>query len=155
MEAFVEVRNHVPFKRIEFYVVITSVIALCISILFVSVTVAYALGKSVNTPAAAETSQAIRTQSVPADAGDQNTFHGMLTDSFCSARHARNSNRSSTECARICVRRGANYLLVSSDASYVVRGNKMLLNSLAGQRVTVVGALKGNSIGVRSISAAD
>lgn len=158
LEVFVEVRNHDRFKRLGFCLIIVSVVALCISILFASVTVAYAVGKSMNVASNASVASAVTPESSGAGApqtADIKTFHGMLTDSFCSARHARNSNRSSTECTRACVRRGASYVLVNSESKHVLKGSKMQLNSLAGQRVTVIGELSGNSIGVRTITAGD
>lgn len=145
------------FRYLGFCFVVASVVALCISILFVSVTVAYAVGKSIGAPTATLATQSTSNVSpapVPsAVPADLQSFHGMLTDSYCGARHARNSNRSSTECTRVCVRHGASYLLISGNTRYVVQGDKAQLNSFAGQRVTIAGELHGNSIGAHSVRA--
>jgi hypothetical protein len=149
---FVAVQKH-SFKRLGFCLVIACVMALCLSILFASGTVAYAVGKSMNAAPVAANNQDTP-QSTP-HADDLKTFHGMLTDSYCSARHSRYSNKSSVECARMCIRHGANYLLVNSENKFVLHGNKAELNHLAGQRVTIIGALNENSIGVHSIRGGD
>lgn len=75
----------------------------------------------------------------------------MVTDSYCGARHSRNSNRSSTECVRYCTHRGASYILVSNGGAYILRGNKAMFNKFAGQRVKVMGTLEGRALGVRSM----
>lgn len=159
-------RKHGSLKIVWFCTVVVFVIAICISILFVSATVAFAVSRSIHasaTPAPAQTQNATTEQSASVQNVDQTTpapedlktLNGMVTDSYCGARHIRNSNRSSTECARICVRRGAGYILVNTDGSYLLRGNKVMLNTFAGQRVKVVGTLDGHSIGVRSMVVSD
>lgn len=153
------VRKQGTLKVVWFCTVIAFVVALCISILFVSATVAFAVNRSMHAssspaPTSAQTQNAPVMQNVDQTAPapeDLKTLNGMVTDSYCGARHIRNSNRSSTECARICVRRGAGYILVNTDGSYLLRGNKTMINTFAGQRVKVVGTLDGHSIGVRSM----
>ena len=164
--------KHVSVKVVWFCTVVVFVVALCISILFVSVTVAFAVNRSMHasspSPASAQTQDAPAAQNpamqnstvqnvdqTTTPVGDLKTLNGMVTDSYCGARHIRNSNRSSTECARICVRRGAGYILVNGDGSYLLHGNKITINSFAGQRVKVVGTLDGHAIGVRSMRISD
>ncbi len=55
----------------------------------------------------------------------------------------------------MCVHRGAGYILVNTDGSYLLRGNKSMINTFAGQRVKVVGTLDGHEIGVRSMVVSD
>ncbi len=75
-------------------------------------------------------------------------FSGVITDSRCGARHLRNSGRSSAECVRACVRRGAKYILVDGDATYVLAGNSALLDGLAGERAHISGTLEGDVLAV-------
>lgn len=151
-------KEHSSWKIVWFCTVIVSVVALCISILFLSVTVAFAVSRSMNgaSPAPAQNAPAVQnvSQNTP-NTEDLKTLSGMVTDSYCGARHLRNSNRTSTECARICVHRGAGYILVNTDGSYLLRGNKSMINTFAGQRVKVLGTLDGHEIGVRSMTVSD
>jgi hypothetical protein len=78
------------------------------------------------------------------------TFNGMITDSYCGARHRRGSHQSSSECARTCVRKGATYVLVDGDHRYQLRGGNEVLDKLAGQRVNVTGMRQGDTIAVTS-----
>ena len=114
--------------------------ALGLAILFASATVAFALAQSLKSPA-----------SKPLNAGDAatgKTFAGIITDSICGARHARDSGKSPAECTRICARKGANYMLVDGDKTYVLGGNPADIDKLAGQRVSVAGTLNGGTIKV-------
>jgi hypothetical protein len=75
---------------------------------------------------------------------------GMITDSYCGARHRRGSQQSSAECARACVRKGASYVLVDGDRRYQLTGQGEALDKLAGQRANVTGTLEGTTIAVTS-----
>lgn len=193
-------RKQGRLKRVEFYAVIAFVLVVCVSILFVSVTVAFAVRRSVinntairqnglapnapseNTLASTSSvqgasSQGTAIQGTPfqsaalqnasaqsvsdpnsassSSAMELSTVSGMVTDSYCGARHSRNSNRSSTECVRYCTHRGAGYILVSSGGVYMLRGNRAMFNRFAGQRAKVTGTLDGKVIGVRSMVASE
>jgi hypothetical protein len=87
-------------------------------------------------------------QSAPNPVGA--TFNGMITDSFCGARHLRRSHQNSAECARTCVRKGARYVLVDGNRRYQLTGGDDALDRLAGQRATVTGTRQGNAIAVDS-----
>ena len=78
------------------------------------------------------------------------TFNGMITDSYCGARHLRGSHQSPAECARACVRRGATYILVSGDQRYQLTGAEDTLSRLAGQRANVTGTRQEGTIVVTS-----
>jgi hypothetical protein len=78
------------------------------------------------------------------------TFSGMITDSYCGARHRRGSHQSSAECARACVRKGATYVLVDGDHRYQLTGANEVLDKLVGQRANVMGAREGSAISVTS-----
>ncbi len=76
------------------------------------------------------------------------TFSGIITDSRCGARHLQNSDKTPAECTRSCVRHGAKYMLVDGDASYILEGNRAEFDSLAGERVRIVGTVQGDVLTV-------
>jgi hypothetical protein len=78
------------------------------------------------------------------------TFTGMITDSHCGARHMRKSNMTSAECARACYRKGASYLLVDGNRRFTLIGGESALDKLLGQRASVVGSRRGDTIIVDS-----
>jgi hypothetical protein len=79
------------------------------------------------------------------------SFSGLITDSYCGARHQRHSNLTPEDCARLCIRNGASYVLVNGHHRYHLSGNKESLNKLLGTRVTVTGTLAGDTIEVNSV----
>ena len=81
-------------------------------------------------------------------------FTGMVTDSHCGARHIRNSHQNSSECARMCFRRGASYVLVDGEHRYTLVGGEAELSKLAGERANVTGTRQGNAILVNSAAEA-
>ena len=87
---------------------------------------------------------------VTAESQDGDTFTGMISDSWCGARHKRNSQLSSAECAHACVRRGASYVLVDGDRRFALRGAETSLTRLAGERAHVSGTRQGGAIVVNS-----
>jgi len=85
--------------------------------------------------------------------GETRTFTGMITDSHCGARHSRNSDKTSAECAHLCVHsKGSHYVLVDGEEIHGLQGDRTQLDKLAGTRVNVVGRLVGDTIRVQSIS---
>jgi hypothetical protein len=78
------------------------------------------------------------------------TFNGMITDSGCGARHSMKSGKSSAECVRSCVRKGAHYVLVDGEENHLLDGDNRRFEQLAGERVRVAGTLEGNTIKVKS-----
>jgi hypothetical protein len=110
------------------------VAALALSIVFVSATAAYALAAAF-------------------DAGNEpalQEFSGVIGDSRCGGRHAM-SNKSPEECTRLCVTQGAKYVLVNGENVYTLDGNTAAFSSLAGERVTISGALDGSTLKVTSV----
>ena len=87
----------------------------------------------------------------PPDENTAPSFSGIITDSRCGARHVRNSDESSSQCARRCVRNGAHYLLIDGDQKYVLTGQHEMLERFAGERVSVTGARQGSRIVVTSV----
>jgi hypothetical protein len=82
------------------------------------------------------------------------TFAGVITDSYCGAKHSASSGKTSAECVRDCLRHGAKYLLVDGDASYILTGRPAQLEKLSGERVRVQGTLQGNVLRVSSVKPA-
>ena len=90
------------------------------------------------------------TQLVPHSATELQSFRGMVTDSRCNGRHLRNSGLGPAECAHLCLRRGAGYVLVDGERRYRLEGDPQLLEPLVGTRVSVRGTRQGETISVRS-----
>lgn len=90
-----------------------------------------------------------------ADSGAESgkTLVGMITDARCGARHSRNSNKTSAECANSWVGNGSRYVLVDGEEVHGLEGDRAQLDRLAGVRVEVVGRLVGDRIEVESIRA--
>ncbi|MGH9514474.1 MAG: hypothetical protein ACRD3P_02220 [Terriglobales bacterium] len=88
----------------------------------------------------------------PADPqhSDLSSFSGLITDSYCGARHERHSNLTPEDCARACIRNGATYVLVNGHRRYKLSGNEESLNKFLGTRATVTGTLQGETISVSS-----
>jgi hypothetical protein len=88
----------------------------------------------------------------PADPqhSDLSSFSGLITDSYCGARHQRHSNLTPEDCARACIRNGATYVLVNGRHRYNLSGDEESLNKLLGTRATVTGTLQGETISVSS-----
>ena len=79
---------------------------------------------------------------------------GVVTDSYCGARHSRNSGKTSEECTRDCVRNGAKYVLVNGENIYTLSGNQTAIGKVAGQRAQLHGMLDGGNLRVVSIATA-
>ena len=106
-----------------------------------------------STPVAEEPAieqQPKRTQPVEDGVAGQ-SFAGMITDSRCGARHQMNSDKTSAECVRSCVRNGAHYVLVDGEKLYALEGDPVQLEKLAGERVRVVGMREGDTIKVKTV----
>jgi hypothetical protein len=79
------------------------------------------------------------------------TFSGMITDAHCGAKH-KVRDEAPAACTRICVKDGSRYVLVDGDKAYELRGDVVQLNRMAGERVTITGSLRGNTVDVTSMS---
>jgi hypothetical protein len=79
-------------------------------------------------------------------------YEGVLTCSRCGARHSAALAKTAADCARICVRDGASFVLVDGDATYLLDGDMSVLSRLAGQRARVVGELDGKTIRISSVT---
>ena len=83
----------------------------------------------------------------------QQAYVGMVTCSRCFAKHSAKIGRTATDCARSCIRDGANFTFVNGDRTYLLEGDSAELKRVAGQRVQIVGALNGSTITVASVAA--
>jgi len=83
----------------------------------------------------------------------QQTYVGMVTCSRCFAKHSAKIGATATDCARVCIRDGANFTFVNGDRTYLLEGDPAALKRVAGQRVQIVGALNGGKITVASVAA--
>jgi hypothetical protein len=83
----------------------------------------------------------------------QQTYVGMVTCSRCLAKHSATIGATATDCARVCIRDGANFSFVNGDHTYLLEGEPEALKRVAGQRVRIVGALNGGTITVASVAA--
>ena len=82
----------------------------------------------------------------------QQSFNGVVTDSMCGAAHMA-KDKTPAECTRMCVKDGMKYALAADKKLYTLEGHEAELSKLAGQRVTVKGTLKGNTLSVQEVAA--
>ena len=85
--------------------------------------------------------------------GQQQTYEGMVTDSRCGAKHQSSIGKTATDCTRACVHAGSQFALVDGDNTYLLEGRPLELKRAAGQRSTITGTLRGNTIMVSSVAA--
>lgn len=81
------------------------------------------------------------------------TLTGTVSDSMCGAKHMM-TNVTPAQCTRECVKQGSDYALVSGGKVYTLKGDAKQIDKYAGQNVTVTGTVSGDTVNVRSISAA-
>ena len=90
-------------------------------------------------------------------AGGTQTFTGKVSDAMCGAKHTE-GNLAPADCVRACVQKGANYALVGGDNVYTLDAKDQAvsaeLNKLAWQQAKVTGTANGDTISVKSVTAA-
>jgi hypothetical protein len=147
--------NRSWFALVTFCATTAVVVALGMALFFASVTVAFAVARTV-APAVSDQldREAVNGSPAKEEAGAAGeTFSGLVTDDHCGARHDMGSDKSPAECAKACVHNGAKYALVDGDKTYTLEGNAADLGRAAGLRVTVVGSRDRDTIQVNSIAA--
>jgi len=82
----------------------------------------------------------------------QQSLTGVVTDSMCGATHMA-KDKTSAECTQVCVKDGMKYALAVEKKVYILEGHEAELAKLAGQKVTVKGALKGDTLSVQEVTA--
>ncbi len=85
-------------------------------------------------------------------AGAQKSLTGIVTDSMCGATHMA-KDKTPAECTRMCVKDGMKYALAVDKKLYTLQGHEEELAKLAGQKVTVTGAVNGDKVSVQSVAA--
>lgn len=82
----------------------------------------------------------------------QQSFTGVVTDSMCGVTHMA-KDKTPAECTRMCVKDGMKYALAADKKLYTLEGHEAELSKLAGQKVTVKGTLKGDTLSVQEVAA--
>jgi hypothetical protein len=137
----VKIRDRSWLRLLAFCLTTTFLAGLALAVLLATATLALAAGQA-NEPANEAENSA-------------KTFAGVITDSYCGARHSKDSGKTSDECTRECVRNGAKYTLVSGEKSYALAGNENAVGKVAGQRAHVNGTLDGDTLQVASVAASE
>jgi hypothetical protein len=80
------------------------------------------------------------------------TYSGVITDTMCGKDHAMMNIKPDSKCVAECVKSGSKYALLEGSNVYELSDQKTP-EKFAGQKVKVTGALEGQTIQVKSISA--
>jgi hypothetical protein len=85
------------------------------------------------------------------------TFMGKVSDAMCGAKHTEGS-LAPAACVRDCVQKGAKFALVVGDKVYTLNTSDKAtldeLNKLAWEPARVTGTASGDTISVKSVTAA-
>jgi len=82
------------------------------------------------------------------------TFMGSISDSMCGAKHMM-PGKSDKDCTLECVKAGSKYILADPASGKVYQlSDQKKPEQFAGQKVKITGTLKGETIMVSSIEAA-
>ena len=133
-----EKKSHSWIVLVLFCTATTVVTALALAIIFASVTIMSAAAQPAEQPSTPE-------------AAPVRTFSGVITDAHCGAKH-KLRDEAPADCTRICVRDGSRYVLVDGEKIYELRADIVQLNRMAGERVTITGSLRGNTVEVTAMS---
>jgi len=82
--------------------------------------------------------------------GTQKTLTGVVSDSMCGQTHMM-KDKSAADCTRYCVKQGTKYALVVGKSVYTLEGHEGELDKYAGQKVTLTGTVKGETVTVSSV----
>jgi len=89
-------------------------------------------------------------------AGSTQTFTGKVSDAMCGAKHK--EGLAPAACVRACVQKGAKYALVVGDKVYALDTSDQAaldnLSKLAWEEAKVTGTANGDTISVKSVTAA-
>jgi hypothetical protein len=81
----------------------------------------------------------------------EQTFTGVVSDNMCGKQHMA-KDKPAAQCARECVKAGADYGFVVGDKVYTLKGDRAQIDKFAGQKATITGDAKDETINVSSIS---
>jgi hypothetical protein len=148
-----------PMRQKRFWL---SLIALCVAVAcaaaivlaIVSATTALAVTTSDEPGPIVKKAEPFQVAAGPSGSGREKALQGVVSDTSCNAKHV-SKDRTAAECARVCVRHGARYALISGETVYLLDGNLSEMDHYAGQRAEVVGLLDGDLLMVRSIRVAE
>jgi len=87
------------------------------------------------------------------NAASEKTLTGVVGDAMCGAKHTM-KGESDAECTRDCIKEGSKYALIVGKTVYTLEGHEADLDKYAGQKVTITGAVKGETVAVKSVSSA-
>jgi hypothetical protein len=124
------------------------IITLCAGVAFGVALALAVMGAGV--VASGQTAEPPQSAAQPTDR--QQTYVGMVTCSRCLARALCQNRGQATGCARVCIRDGASFTFVNGDRTYLLEGDPAELKRVAGQHVSIVGALNGDTITVASVA---
>ena len=79
------------------------------------------------------------------------TYTGIVTTTMCGTQHF--PGITPAECVRKCIKDGSQYALAVGDKLYKLDGNSAGLDEYAGEKASVFGTAKGDTIHVVSVSA--
>jgi len=82
----------------------------------------------------------------------QQSLTGVVTDSMCGVTHMA-KDKTPAQCIQMCVKDGMKYALAAEKKIYTLEGHEAELAKLAGQKVTVKGTLKGDTLSVQEVAA--
>jgi hypothetical protein len=82
----------------------------------------------------------------------QQSLTGVVTDSMCGVAHMA-KDKTPAQCTQMCVKDGMKYALAAEKKIYTLEGHEAELAKLAGQKVTVKGTLKGDTLSVQEVAA--
>jgi hypothetical protein len=90
-------------------------------------------------------------------AGSSQTFTGKISDAMCGAKHME-EGIAPAACVRACVQKGTKYALVVADKVYALETSDHAaldhLSKLAWEEARVTGTANGDTISVKSVTAA-
>ena len=86
------------------------------------------------------------------EVGPQKSYDGMITDTRCGAKHSSAIGKTAADCTLACIHGGEQFALVDGETVYSLEGETVQLKRVAGQRVRIIGALKGSKLSVISIT---
>lgn len=91
-------------------------------------------------------------------ASSTQTLTGKVSDAMCGVKLKHSEDGTPADCVRACVGKGANYALVVDDKVYTLSTSDQAvleeLNKLAWEEAKVTGTVNGDSISVKSVTAA-
>ena len=88
-----------------------------------------------------------------------NTWNGIISDSMCGAKHGAGEHgqkMTEKDCTTACVKGGADYVFVAGDKVYKIENQDFAdLKAHAGEKVTLTGEMKDDTITVSKVEAAN